>query len=419
MIPENAWTAWAEATTCRLHGAQRWRAPRAFDGDGVAGTYEGRDGVVSFASNDYLGLTHHPDVIAAAHAALDRDGAGSGSARLIVGARAVHDELEAELAAWKDEPAAVLFPTGFAANIGTLAAFGGPHTLVCSDELNHASIVDGCRLSRSDVAVFRHRDLDHLATLLDDRSGRYERAIVASDSVFSMDGDLADVAGLIALCAEHGALLVLDEAHAVLGPHPDAGALAAIPHVRVGTLSKTLGALGGFVAGPRVFTDLLVNLARSYIFTTAPTPADTAAALAALRVLRSGDGAALVARLAANVARLEPTARSPIVPVMCGDDHSALQAAATLLDRGFLVPAIRPPTVPPGTSRLRIACSAAHTGPQIDALRHALVEVGLWPPPAEATGKAAAEAAPAAERESRSTCSWSSRARVPTSARPT
>ncbi|HEY3834433.1 MAG TPA: aminotransferase class I/II-fold pyridoxal phosphate-dependent enzyme [Acidimicrobiia bacterium] len=376
---DGSWSEWADATARRLHDAERWRTPRPFHGDGVTGTYEGRDGIVSFASNDYLGLTRHPEVIAAAHAALDRDGAGSGSARLIVGARAVHTELEHELAAWKHEESAVVFPTGFAANIGTLAAFGARGTLVCSDELNHASIIDGCRLSRSDVAVYHHRDLDELAKLLHERAGTTTsgRAIVVSDTVFSMDGDLADIAALVALCAEYRAMLVLDEAHSVLGPHPDVDALAQIPHVRVGTLSKTLGALGGFVAGPRRYTDLLVNLARSYIFTTAPTPADTAAALAALRVLRSPAGDALVAKLAANVARLAPTAQSPIIPVMCGSDRAALDAAAQLLDRGFLVPAIRPPTVPPGTARLRIACSAAHTTEHVDALAAALADTGL------------------------------------------
>jgi 8-amino-7-oxononanoate synthase len=333
--------------------------------------------VLSFASNDYLGLTHHEGVVEAAHEALERYGAGSGSARLIVGARAVHAELEQELAKWKREEAAVIFPTGFAANIGTLAAFGGPGTLVCSDELNHASIIDGCRLSRSDVAVYRHRDLDDLADRLAERGAR--RAIVVSDTVFSMDGDLADVDGLIELCARHDALLMLDEAHAVLGPYPDADMLATVAHVRVGTLSKTLGALGGFVAGPRIYTDLLVNRARSYIFTTAPTPADSAAALAALRVVCSDEGEELVARLRTNVARVAPKARSPIVPVMCGEDAAALEAAAALLSRGILVPAIRPPTVPKGTARLRIACSAAHTDVQIDLLTRALAAAHLAP----------------------------------------
>ena len=253
-------------------------------------------------------------MIAAAHAALDRYGAGSGSARLIVGARLVHDELERRARGMEaTKRSARCSPPASPRTSARSPTLAGADTLVCSDELNHASIIDGCRLSRADVAVYRHGDLDELAALLRERDGR--RAIVVSDTVFSMDGDLADVDGLVALSGEHDALLVLDEAHAVLGPHPDVDALAAIPHLRVGTLSKTLGALGGFVAGPRRFIDLLVNLARSYIFTTAPTPADSAAALAAVRVLRSAEGETLVARLARNVARLSEHARSPIVPV--------------------------------------------------------------------------------------------------------
>jgi 8-amino-7-oxononanoate synthase len=329
------------------------------------------DGPVVFASNDYLGLTQHPAVIAAAHAALDEYGTGSGSARLIVGSRPVHSELERELAQWKGAPRAVLFPTGFAANLGALTTFGTRGVLLCSDELNHASIIDGCRLARADVAVIRHRDLDHLATVLRDRGAR--RAVVVTDTVFSMDGDTADLAPLIDLCAREHALLVLDEAHAVLGPHVDVPPDADI--VRVGTLSKTLGALGGFVTGPARYVELIENQARSYIFTTAPTPADTAAALAALRVLRSADGDALVARLRAHVDRVRAGHPSPILPFVIGDEQATLAAAQQLLDRGLLVPAIRPPTVAPGTSRLRVTLSAAHTNEQIDALLLALTDV--------------------------------------------
>jgi 8-amino-7-oxononanoate synthase len=362
------WPEWAARETARVRDAGRWRAPRDFDAAGPEGKLapDGRP-VVSFASNDYLGLTQHPAVVAAAHAALDRWGAGAGSARLIVGSRPVHSELEDALAAWKGEEAAVLFPTGFAANLGVLTTFGGPDVLVCSDELNHASIIDGCRLSRAPVAVYPHRDLDALASRL--RGRREPRALVVTDTVFSMDGDVADVDALVALCAEHDALLVVDEAHAVLGPHP---ALDGVAHVRVGTLSKTLGALGGFVAAPRDYADLVVNQARSYIFTTAPTPADSAAALAALGVLRSAEGDALIARLRAHVHALRPGHPSPIVPVLLGDEQRALAAAAALLERGFLVPAIRPPTVAPGTSRLRVALSAQHSPAQVAALADAL-----------------------------------------------
>ena len=366
-----SWHPWADRERDRIRSAGQWRAPRDLDAAGPEGKLA-PDGapVVSFASNDYLGLTQHPSVVAAAHAALDRWGAGSGAARLIVGSRPVHSELEAALASWKRTEAAVQFPTGFAANLGTLSVLGGPDVLVCSDELNHASIIDGCRMSRSEVAVYRHSDLDHLATLVESRGSR--RALVVTDTVFSMDGDVAQVEALVELCARTGALLMLDEAHAVLGPDPH---LDTIEAVRVGTLSKTLGSLGGFVAGPRQYTELLVNRARPYIFTTAPTPADTAAALAAVGVIRSPDGDELTTRLRANVERLRPGHPSPIVPVVLGDEARTLGAAATLLDQGLLVPAIRPPTVPPGTSRLRVALSAAHAPSQVDALAAALARL--------------------------------------------
>jgi 8-amino-7-oxononanoate synthase len=365
-----SWQAWADDRRAEIRAAGQWRAPRDFDARGPEGRYDGRT-VVSFASNDYLGLTQHPAVVAAAHDALDRWGAGSGSARLIVGARPVHATLERALAEWKATERAALFPTGFAANLGVLAAFGQHGTLICSDELNHASIIDGCRASRADVAVYRHHDLDHLASLLAQRDDR--RAIVVSDTVFSMDGDAADVDALRDAAARHDALLVLDEAHAVLGPAVDADTADAV--VRIGTLSKTLGALGGFVAGPARFVELVENTARPYIFTTAPTPADTAAALAALHVLCSAEGDALIARVREHVRRLRPGHPSPIVPFLCGEEQRALDAAAALLDHGILVPAIRPPTVAPGTSRLRVALSAAHTDAHLDLLTAALADV--------------------------------------------
>src|SRR5690349_12936563 len=187
-----SWGDWAAGETGRVHGAGQWRAPRDLDAAGPAGTLapDGR-AVVHFASNDYLGLTQHPKVVAAAHDALDRWGAGSGSARLIVGSRPIHSELERELAAWKGTARSALFPTGFAANLGVLTTFGTGGAIVYSDELNHASIIDGCRLARADTAVYRHGDLDHLRDLLHNRSGR--RAIVVSDTVFSTDGDTADL----------------------------------------------------------------------------------------------------------------------------------------------------------------------------------------------------------------------------------
>ena len=364
------WDGRIGAELAAIRDAGRWREPRDLIPTGaVTGSVGGRP-VVTFASNDYLGLTHHPAVVAAAHAALDLWGTGTGASRLVVGARPLHRELEAELAEWKGSEASLLFPTGFAANLGLLATLGGHDVTILSDELNHASIVDGARLARAPVRVYRHADLDHLAKLLVEVDGP---ALVVSDSAFSMDGDVADVAGLAELCASHDALLVLDEAHAVLGPAVDVAiALDGASLLRMGTLSKALGSLGGFVAGPRTYVDLLCNRARPFIFTTAPTPADTAAALAALRVVRSAEGAARVARLRGHVDRLRPGHPTPIVPVVLGDEAAALAAAARLLDAGLLVPAIRPPTVAPGTSRLRVTFSAAHTDDQVDRLLAAL-----------------------------------------------
>jgi 8-amino-7-oxononanoate synthase len=368
------WERWARSEADAIRAAGRWREVRDFDAAGPEGKL-GDDGrpVVSFASNDYLGLSQHPEVIAAAERALDRWGAGAGAARLTVGSRPVHTELERALADWKHTDRAVLFPTGFAANLGALGAVGGPGTLIVSDELNHASIVDGCRLSRSDVVVARHNDPEHVDALI--REHHPDRTIVVTEAVFSMDGDRAPLEHLMARCATHGALLVVDEAHAVLDEGTDLGAVAASSDVeilRVGTLSKTLGSLGGFVAGSAPLCDLVVNRARSYIFTTAPPPSTAAAALAALGVLRSPDGAARRARLAAHVHRVRPGHPSPIIPVILGSEDRTLAAAAALLEDGMLVPAIRPPTVPAGRSRLRVTLSAAHSDEQVDALVAAL-----------------------------------------------
>jgi 8-amino-7-oxononanoate synthase len=352
-----------------LTALQRKRTVIPLDGAGPELRVDGGRGVVSFASNDYLGLSQHPDVKAAAVAAVERWGTGAGASRLVVGDRPPHRALEEALADWKHADAALVLPTGYAANLAVLTALGSTDVLICSDELNHASIVDGCRLARARTAVFRHRDVEHAAALVGSHPGP---AIVVTDAVFSMDGDVAPVADLCALCRSTGALLVLDEAHAVLGPEPD---LEGVDAIRVGTLSKTLGGIGGFVSGPRPFVDLLVSTARPFIFTTAPAPADAAAALAALGVLRSADGAALLARLRAHVDTIAPGHPSPIVPVILGSEAAALEASGRLLDDGFLVPAIRPPTVAPGTSRLRVTLSAAHTDDQVERLAKALSQL--------------------------------------------
>ena len=368
----SGWRAQIERHNAEIRAQGRWRSIRAL-ADGAAETRIAATGqaVVSFASNDYLGLSQHPALAAAAADAIHRFGTGTGASRLVVGARPIHAELERELADWKDAEAALLFPTGFAANVGLLAALGRFGELcIASDALNHASIIDGARLSRARLAVYEHGNLDQLAATL----SRSQRAVVVSDAVFSMDGDVADVDALAALCVRHAALLVLDEAHAVLGPKTPR--LPGLELLVVGTLSKTLGSLGGFVAGPHPYIDWLVNSARTFIFTTASPPGDAAAALAALRIVRSAEGAALEARLRANVARLRPGHPSPIVPIVLGEEARAVAISEALLARGLLVPAIRPPTVPLGSSRLRVALSAAHTPLQVDALARALAELG-------------------------------------------
>lgn len=370
------WPEWAREQSLSLAEAGRWRWARHFDGPGPGtrlldvSSGDGGRAVVSFAGNDYLGLSRHPEVVAAAHDALDRWGAGATAARLVAGGRPVHRALEEELADWRGAQRAVLFPTGYAANVGVLAALGDAGARIVSDERNHASIIDGCRLARADVVVYPHGDV----ATAEQAVASAARALVVSESVFSMDGDPAPVDALAAMCARHGALLVLDQAHAVLGPElsPSPG----VNLLQVGTLSKALGSLGGYVTGPAVLCDLLVNLARTFIFTTASPPSVAAAALAAVRLYRSAEGAELRGRLRANVDRLRPGHPSPIVPVVVGDEAAAVAASDALLARGLFVPAIRPPTVPAGTSRLRVSLSARHTAEQIDALLDALGDLG-------------------------------------------
>ncbi len=372
---KSGWDCIAVEALGAVTAANQLRQPLDLDG-GAVGTVLSGTGqpVLSFASNDYLGLTQHPAVRAAARTAIDDYGTGSGSARLIVGSRPVHSRLEERIAAWRGTEAAVLFTTGYAANLGVIDTMGRWASVICSDELNHASIIDGCRLARAPTRIYPHRDAAAVDELL---AGSEGRGMVVSDSIFSMDGDLAPIEDLSEVCAAHGALLVLDDAHLVLGHsesvHPDCRVL------RVGTLSKAVGALGGFVCGPATFMDVLVNMARSYIFTTAAAPAAAAAAAAAIDVIDSPEGDALRARLRANIDRIRPGHPSPIIPIVVGDEDRALAASSALRGLGILVPAIRPPTVPAGTSRLRVTVSAAHTDDDLDRLADALRAAGTMP----------------------------------------
>lgn len=365
----NGWNDWAERELAGLRAISRYREPIAFDGDGPCGRVHD-SAVISFASNDYLGLASHPQVKLAAMSAVERFGTGALASRLIVGTRSLHVELESELAAWNLSERALVFSSGYSANLGALTTLGGQDVTLFSDELNHASIIDGCRLAKARTVIYRHLDLEQLQGLLGQTPGR---KIVVTESVFSMDGDAAPLSALAELCVEHGALLVIDSAHAVLGPK-----LRPIPGLEVlhvGTLSKTLGALGGFVAGSARLIELLINRARTFIFTTGLSPADTAAALAAVRIVQSQEGDQLRARLRSLIDMLRPGHPSAIVPVILGEDAAALAAASELRAAGIHVPAIRPPTVPKGTARLRVALSASHTETMVSTLQGALANL--------------------------------------------
>jgi 8-amino-7-oxononanoate synthase len=364
-----SWSEWAGAEIASLRAADRLRSLVAFDGFLTGASVAGRD-VISFATNDYLGLSNHPEVRAAAHAAIDQFGVGAASSRLITGTRSLHLELESAIADWKQCEKALVFPTGFAANIGVLATLGTEDCTIFSDALNHASIIDGCRLARARVEVYGHADCEQLAARLARHAGR---KIVVTDAVFSMDGDVAPLQRIAELCLAHRALLVLDEAHSVFeSPLPS---FAGLELLRVGTLSKTLGSLGGWVSGPSSLIDLLINRARAFIYTTGLSCADTAAALAALRLLRSPAGDQLRARLRQTIDFISLHHPSPILPVILGTDRAALSASESLMSEGIYVTAIRPPTVPNGTARLRITLSAAHTDDMISRLVAALDRV--------------------------------------------
>ncbi len=346
--------------------------------------------LVNFSANDYLGLASHPAIRAALEEGTRQWGAGAGASRLVCGDYLPHHALEQELARFEGTEAAALFNSGYAANCGLVPAFAGPEDVVLSDALNHASLVDGCRLSRARTEVYPHSDVAALeAALRRARQQGARRVLVATDSVFSMDGDVAPLARLAEACERHGALLMVDEAHAtgVLGPR-GAGLVAQLGlggrvDLRMGTLSKAAGVCGAYVAATRACCELLLNRARPLIFSTALPPALPHAALTALHILSGPEGDALRARLRRSVERfavglralgLRAESATPIFPVVLGAPQAALAAAAQLRKRGILVKAIRPPTVPAGSSRLRIALSAAHTDAHLDLLLSALRE---------------------------------------------
>jgi glycine C-acetyltransferase/8-amino-7-oxononanoate synthase len=352
--------------------------------------------VLLLCSNNYLGLADHPRVREAAADAAMRWGAGAGASRLVSGTMTVHRRLEEALAAFKGTEASVLFGSGYLANlgvIGALAQLSAPThpegAVVYSDELNHASIIDGCRLARADVFVYDHCDVEHLAWGLRRHRGR--PGVIVTDSVFSMDGDVAPLAELVELAARHGLALVVDEAHATgtLGPGgrgavAEAG-LEGQVDVVVGTLGKALGAYGAFAACSAAMRDLLTNTARSLIFSTAPPPPAMAGALAALEVLE--EHPEMVDRLRANAdAFRDELARegfevagstTQIVPLVVGDADLAMAVCERAIEAGVFAQAIRPPTVPAGTSRLRVAVMATHTREELRAAARTLGRAAL------------------------------------------
>ena len=353
------------------------RRMRLIDGpQGPRVRIDGADALL-LCSNNYLGLADHPRIREAAALATERYGAGAGASRLISGSMTLHRKLEERLAAFKRTEAALLFGSGYLANTGTIAALAGKGDVVFSDELNHASIIDGCRLSRAETYVYRHRDLDHLEQGLR-RAGDRARLIV-TDGVFSMDGDVAPLPGLVELAQRYGCMLVVDEAHGTgaLGPG-GRGAVAAAGlsdevDVVVGTLGKALGSYGAYVCARAQVIELLVNTARPFIYSTAPPPPSIGAALAALGMLVERPG--LVELLRRNAATLREAlaangmpvggSRTQIVPVVVGDARRATALCERALEGGVFAQAIRPPTVPEGTSRLRLTVMANHRGEEL------------------------------------------------------
>ena len=341
--------------------------------------------LISFCCNDYLSLSHHPEVIEAAREATSRYGTGSGGSRLISGNTPLYDALEARLARWKQTDDCLVFGSGYLTNLGVIPCLVGKGDLILQDELNHSCLFAGGRMSGAAVQTFRHNDLDHVRQILRENRASHGNCLIAVDGVFSMDGDIAPIDDLAALAREYGAWLMTDDAHGLgvmggghgssfLGP-----AKSDVP-LQMGTLSKAIGAYGGYLCTSQPVADLIRNRGRSFVYSTGLPPGTLAAAIKALEIIERDP--AMCARPVANAARFcaalnLPAPVSPIVPVILGEAHRVMEASTALQERGFLVTGIRPPTVPDGTARLRVTFSSAHTEQEIDALVSAFRELGL------------------------------------------
>jgi len=343
--------------------------------------------LLSFCCNDYLNMTHHPAVKEAAIQALRIHGVGAGASRLVTGNHPLYAELEARLARWKGTEAACVFGSGYLANTGIIPVLAGAQDIILMDELVHACLWTGARLSRATVLTYRHCDVGHAEALLAEHRGRHRRALLITDGVFSMDGDIAPLHELSALARRYDAWLMSDDAHGlgVLGHgHGSAvsqGVAADIP-LQMGTLSKAIGGYGGYLCASAAVIDLMRNRARTLVYSTGLPPATVAAAIAALDVIEQEPDYAMLpvekAKMFTRAAGL-PEAASPIVPVIMGDARATLEASQMLEDHGFLVAAIRPPTVPDGTARLRLTFTAQHPEAEIARLADVVRERILVP----------------------------------------
>ncbi|MCL4244695.1 MAG: 8-amino-7-oxononanoate synthase [Candidatus Dadabacteria bacterium] len=343
-------------------------------------TIDGKSYIL-LGSNGYLGLSVDPAVKKAAREALEKYGTGSGGSRLVSGSTDLHRELEDSVARFKKTEAAILFSSGYLANVGTISSLVGEGDVVYSDELNHASIIDGCRLSKAEIKVYPHLDTGRLESLLREDDRRKRRKLVVTDTVFSMDGDVAPLKDITELSGKYGAALMVDEAHAagVLGKRGSGatghfGVEDRVPVV-MGTLSKAVGSLGGYVAGSQKLVDFIRNRVRSYIFDTSLPAPSLAASLAAIRIIENEPERrerlwSLIRRFKNGIEGMGlkvMRSDSAIVPVLVGEAAPALRFAAVLRERGVYTPAVRPPSVPPGMCRIRVTLMATHTEAQIDA----------------------------------------------------
>ena len=356
-------------------------------GQGVRVRIDGRD-YLSFCSNDYLGLAAHPRLFTVARDTMRKFGWGAGAARLVSGTMTPHAALERAIADFEGTGGAVVFPTGYMANVGTIPALVDEGDLVIGDKLNHGSLIDGCRLSRATFRFYEHCDMDSFRKRLTRRSD-YRRALIVTDSVFSMDGDLAPLPEIVEIAREHDAMVMVDEAHATgvfgetgRGVGEQLGVKDGID-VRMGTLSKAVGSIGGFVCGTEELISFLRNRVRTFILTTSLPPAACAASTEGIRLIsesphlreRLWENVEHVRKVLADLKLDTGSSQSQIFPVIIGDAAKATAVSAALDERGILLPAIRPPTVPKGSSRLRLTVSAAHSAEDIERLGGVLGEV--------------------------------------------